>query len=549
MLMVCPNCHSDHIIQVQDQFFCINCGQSVPTPAVGKAAKVDTKLSVQPNGLPEGVKVLPVKAAPEVTAAQPVAPTAKVQAPDHKGSDDGIILQRRRIEAVEATAATTPKRKPGRPKAGRLDAPLPVGETVSAAPPPPSAPAAEHVESSKPVVAPSVLPDAPKIAPKRMSDISPRNRNAASGAHSHTKATHHADSKPGQEKHAPERPASESPKAHAQNPLKREKRHHVTKVAVPPLHFGAVAKASLRSRARPGYLAMSALAALALAAVAGYGAWLYLTGGLVKLAGTVTHAGALSLGEAVALLLLYYVGRSVAQGGITYGITREHDNRPVGLGRQLAIGINTFPRRLGLDIACATLAVGLLAIIGALVIAGGSDWPLPQEVQVVALFCAFLVILYLLAALFISHSLAGVAITLTPEEPFEAAKLGWHLFSHRVELIGLRLFALAMEALLALPLVAAAVGLIAAAPAGMHAPAAVGVGMLAWVCGALLGAGTAGWWAAIYRQLVLADRPAESPKLLSAHLATSARPANLTLVVALSSFLIAAALALPWLKL
>src|SRR6185369_17722227 len=63
MLMVCPNCHSDQIIAVQDQHFCINCGQMVPEDVVAKAKP---KVALQANGLPEGVKILPVAGAPDV---------------------------------------------------------------------------------------------------------------------------------------------------------------------------------------------------------------------------------------------------------------------------------------------------------------------------------------------------------------------------------------------------------------------------------------------------------------------------------------------------
>jgi hypothetical protein len=550
--MVCPNCHSDKVIQVQDQFFCINCGQAVPDSAVKTSAKVEAKLAVQDNGLPEGVKVIPVAGkgpdlakphAPSNTA-DAKQPAVKVDAGAHKAepppADDSgdLVKQRKRMAAGDTPPpAATAKRKPGRPKAGRLDVPVSAAATTAA-------PAAKPPEP-KPVPAqpPAVLPEAPKIhshaakQPRRLSDIAPRRK----------------PDQPPETKEVDEHPAEKSqpepPKDHAQQTPPPKSRHHVSRVDVAPLHFGAITKASLRARVHPGYFGLSALAAAALAAAAAYGAWLYLSGGLPHVADCVLHAGALSIAEAVVLALLYYIGRSVSQAAIIYGTMRDHDGRTVSLAKQIAVGVNTFPRRLGLDVASATLALGLLAGAATLIVIGGSSWPVSQEIQVAALFGAFLVILYLLTALAISRGLAGVAVTVTPEEPMEAAKLGWHLFSHRFELLGFRFLAMAVEVVLAVPLIAAAVALLAAAPAGLHALAAVGVGLLAWLAGALLGAGTAGWWSSLYRQLVLADQPERATALLSGHQPASARPADLTLVVALTSFLIAAALALPWLKL
>ena len=75
---------------------------------------------------------------------------------------------------------------------------------------------------------------------------------------------------------------------------------------------------------------------------------------------------------------------------------------------------------------------------------------------------------------------------------------------------------------------------------------AVNLGLL--VAGALLGAGTATWWASLYRNLVLADRPEAAASLLSGRSSGDAKSAPLALVVCLSTLLIAAMIALPWLK-
>ena len=79
--MVCSNCGSSEVIAIQGENFCINCGQLVPkAPAV-----------VSTEGLPDGVKILPIGRA---------------------------------------------NRKPGRPKAGRLDRPADITHRITAEPTP-----------------------------------------------------------------------------------------------------------------------------------------------------------------------------------------------------------------------------------------------------------------------------------------------------------------------------------------------------------------------------------------------------------------------------
>jgi hypothetical protein len=131
----------------------------------------------------------------------------------------------------------------------------------------------------------------------------------------------------------------------------------------------------------------------------------------------------------------------------------------------------------------------------------------------------------------------------------DAAKIGWKLFSHRFELLGLRFLAAAIELILALPLVALAAAFVASAPANLHLLVTLAVGLLALVAGALFGVGTASWWAALYRRIILVDKPDAASSLLSGRQSQEPQPGALTLVVAISSFLIAAALAVPWLRL
>jgi hypothetical protein len=536
--MVCPNCKSDQIIQVQDQFFCINCGQQVPAPAP-KAPKVPA-VAVQDNGLPEGVKILPVAAGAKTEPAEPApdAPTPEVVP---------LIKPRARItvEADQADDGAKPrKRKPGRPKAGPLDAPRVVPSLAPAAQLPatplPAAPpvAPEPVAVTTPAPAAEPAP-APPTGPKRMSDLSPRRAAAAEA----TKPRPHKAKKSFLSLHLPKlKPqAKDKPKA-------KPKAAQVHNVGVPPLHYGAVLSFSLRARVRPRLLGLAALAPISFAGAAGYGAWLVTHDGLQGWSRNLTAHGPKLLLGAGLLAALYYIGRSIGQAAITYGVAREADQRPVSLSRQLGVGINTFGRRLVLDLGYGAVEIVIIGLIVALVWIGGEAWPMDTQIQVVALFCAFLLLLYMQTAVSIARGLAGVILTLTPKRPREAASIGWQLFSHRFELLGLRFLGVATELVLALPLAAVAVAVVLSVPSQWAWVTSLAVGLLALVAGALLGVGTASWWAALYRRLVLVDHPGGAVTLLSGRQPAEANRGPLTLVVALSSLLLAAVLSLPLLN-
>lgn len=497
----------------------------VPEPTTQSASG----LTVQANGLPAGVKIIPLKDAPVVgadapvppapanaattkpAAAAPVAVATPASAPSSAGTP--LIQSRSRIETTTAAAAGTTtktrKRKPGRPKAGRLDTPIRTAPTETAATAPTPAPAP---------------------ALRRMSDLSPRPAEPASTAPPPAKST---------------APAS----AGARPKPSRPPKPHVHKVGVPPLHFGAVVGLSLRSRLRPQMLGLATLAAIAFGVVASYGAWLVATSGLPRLADSLIAAGPRLAIEAGIIALMYYIGRSIGGAAITFGIARESDARPASLGQQLAVGVNTFARRLALDAGLGLPQIILLGAVIALVWYGGTTWGLGLMVQAAILFVAFFLLLYLDTALALARGLAGVAITLTFQSPVTAGRLGFKLFSHRLELLGLKFTAAALELVLAIPLAVLAVALIIASPASLHLPAAIGVGLLALIAGALFGAGTASWWAALYRRIVTVDHPTDAQALLSARQPGPVSAGALTFIVAASSCLVTAALAVPWLHL
>jgi hypothetical protein len=509
--MVCPNCHSDQVIAVQDQHFCINCGQAVPEET-GKTHVSTGGLAVQENGLPEGVKILSPPGTLDVTPTDiAVAPTINPARPR---------LGSRLVSSVKA--AKPKRKKPGRPKSGRLDVPRQMGTHVSgeilAKAPQIRGPVAASVAPTP--------PETPPAVPKLMNDISPRA--------------------PHQTPPAPVLPPKKTKTSRHKIPkLKAPKVH---KVGIPPLHYGHVIGSSLRARLRPRHLGVAAAAAISMAVVTAYAVWELLTGGLNGLATTLMHNGVEVYVELVLLACIYYVGRSIGQSAITTSIIRESDHRPIAFTRALGTAVNTFGSRLLLDLCFGVANVVVAASIVGLLFVGGSDWPVNIEWQLLALFCSFLVLLYLLMALTLSRGLAGVATTLTNLKPLGAARMGWRLFSHRFELMGLRFVSLALELLLAVPLAVVAIALACSAPASLHLIVALSVGILAWIAGALLGAGSAAWWAMLYRNLVMADHPDNLLAMLSGRQPVEARPGPVALVAVVSTFLLVAVLAVPWLR-
>jgi hypothetical protein len=514
--MVCPNCHSDQIISVQDQHFCINCGQAVPEDA-SKKTKSSSSIAVQENGLPEGVTIL--------------TPPADVPS---------LVQARPRLDAIPEhppLKTKQPKRKPGRPKSGRLDVPRKIGLTLTR-----NLPSSPAIAPAAPVPDKDGSVSAPAPVTRMMSDISPRPRADHKSGPSHDSRSTHI-------KQTHVQPAEKARKAQkTPKPPKLPKPPRIHKVGIPSLHYGHVLVTSLRATLRPRHVGLAALAAASLAAVTAYGIYVLETKGLVRLAAVVTHGSWNIYAELAVVAGLYYVGRSIGLSAIITSVIRDADHRPMPFTRSVGVAINTFWGRLIQDAGFTLLNLAIMGVIATLVVVGGSVWPINLQLQLLALFCAFLVLLYLMSALALSKGLARVAGTLTNLSPFGSAKLGWRLFSHRFELMGLRFVAMALELLLAVPLAVLAVALVVGSSPDLHLIVALAVGLVAWLTGALLGAGSAAWWATLYRNLVLIDHPDGSITMLSGRQPGEARPGAVALVVAISTLLVAASLALPWLK-
>ena len=628
MLMVCPNCHSHNVIAVQEQLFCINCGQMVQPPK-GQTAKTALAMPdpVQPAQTPESETKpskpsllrlkhnkksnhqseapnpehqtkTPAPTAMSKSSADPAKPSAssgflgtiikvsrqRIGEPpspqsnaDDKPDDNAAAkdqgdqerTQDKPSEALtqksgkpDEPAAKPRKQKPGRPRK-RLDVPT----LVAAAAPLPAGPSISKLSHTAALAAPQpVLRRMSDITPKPLtSEVAAENaqeleeprpeKSAKQSKHFSLKQLLLGDLTREQTHPRPDIPTMDNtgtPKTSSQ-PHSGHAKPDVHKVGLPPLHYASVLLFSLRARVQPVWLALSAVAVLALLTAFIYTAWLLIDVPSAEIASRMKSTSPQLLIELLVLAALYYIGRSISQTAIVYGIARETDARPVNLSRQLGIGINTFGHRLMLDLTFCIIDLVILGLMFILFITGGNSWSVNPELQVAAVFIAYLVLLYLLTGLALARGLAGVSLTLTQKEIWPAISFGWQLFSHRFELLGLRFIALTMELVLAVPLAALALAIIIMSPASMHPAVAVAVGLLAWIAGALLGAGTAAWWTALYRRLVLAEHhhhndSAEALTLLSSRQPQQARRSSLAFIVATCSFLLAAALALPWLR-
>ncbi len=507
----------------------------IPNPEPAVAAG---KVAVQANGLPEGVKILDPAASlatsvaeePPQEASSPEPPAKTVPGPDAEGGP-AIIRPRHRLHFGKqaapdgapgepaAEAKPEPKRKRGRPKAGRLDVAV--------------APATDSVLPEAPAVAarPATLV-APIATPiRRMSDISPRQAPKAQVP---------------EPKHRPPKGAQAKSKRFEHTIKHKGKAVH--KVGVAPLHYGQVLGNTLRAHSHKNYLFWGLVTVGGFALAMAYAAWLYFTVGPKTLAAHLASPGLMPILELATLAVLYYIGRSIGQTAIMYGVIRHADERPISLARQFGVAVNSFGRRLRLDVACGILNVAMIGLIALLIVTGGTNWPVSNELQLVALFCAFLFLLYIMSALAMSRGLANVALTTTTQSVWQTVKLGWRLFSHRFELLGFRFLGLAIELLICLPLAALALVILIMAPPQAHLLAILGIALIAVASGTLMGVGTAAWWASLYRRIVLTDRGADAVQLLASRQPNEAKRGSLAVIVMAATLLVCLAVALPWLK-
>jgi hypothetical protein len=452
-------------------------------------------------------------------------------------SDTAVIKTTKSGQATKAVKASTKaaapkrKRKPGRPKAGRLDVPLepvatavpkdveagPAAVTITTRPAPaPAAPEPAPIEPSVTVAVKPQLPAAPPVRGRRLNDIAPVKRPARVKAPA-------GEITPGdtpQLKPAAERAAAVS----TELPL------------------------GLHDRLTLSAFSWSAAAATFLALLVGGGTYV-LVGDKAGQAWQLTQrAGWPVWGECALVLGLYYVSRSLASGAITYAAARRADHRQAPPRHQWHAAINSFWSRAGFDLLVVVAQAAVAGLAAALLLMGGTVWPVPNYVQLIVLFMGYLILCYAMVGVSFAQGLGRAGLTLSTISPFRALQLGWQFFSHHFELAGFRVVSLLVELALLAPLVGAVVLM------GLYMPAnlswltpAVAV-LLTIAGGGLIGAGMATWWHGIYRRLVIGHRLGEAVTLLSSRRVEKLHRGTYWLTVTLALTLGMAAIAWPWLS-
>jgi len=496
--MVCPNCKSTDIITVQDQRFCIACGQILPlekSPAAPKTAKA-----------------VPIVAstAPAAKRRKPGRPKAsRLDAPKDEPAVSGIGM----AKPTEVTAASTEKSV----EIKKFASPVTAEPVVAVKP----------AEASK--ATPSMLPVGPAVAGaaaqrsrgRQLSDIAPKKPGAPK-----------SDLKAGQDTTA----------TPAGTPAKQQ-------ADTIHLEYGAVEAASLQGRFRPAVFHWSLIPAGLLAIVAGAITWV-LVGNKAAQAWSITQqAGWPVWGELGLICVLFYLARSVGAAATVYGAARRADHRPTPASHQLAASVNSLGARVGFDAITMLLQLVVIALGTAVVIMGGAVWPIPEAVQITGLFLVYLVLGYLLAGLSLTQGLGRVALTLGAVSIWRAFGLGWNFFRHHFELVGFRFVSLLVELVLSLPLLAATAALVMFLPSQWRWLAPLAAVALALVGGVSYGAGTAVWWQAVYRRLVHHGQPGSALNLLTGRKPEKTQRGAAASLVILALLLGALATAWPWLPL
>ena len=429
--MKCPNCASTDVIRVQDQFFCVNCGNLV-VPPKPVAAPIPVVIP-DTRGLPYGIRILP---------SNP---------PDAGHKSSGTVVR---------------KRKPGRPKAARLDIPALQPSITKFAQQP--------TDAASSVVAPPL----------------PKAIGAASDA--------------------PARTLSDI--SHSKPP--EAIRRPVTNVINQPVPFNDLMSASLRGRFNAIHLALALLPAALLGIVAAFivtvvagravtPELLLPKDGMVRIAGELLILGA-----------IYYAARSFTQGAIMFGAARQLDHRPIPVARWFDTSARSFMVRLRFDVMMGMKQLAVTGLIVGLVYTGGMPWPVPAWVQLGLLFATHLLLVYLLVGLMLSQGLGHTALVLSTITARQAIRLGWTFFRHHFELLGLKGLTLLFEMVLLFPLVAAIAATILLLPEQQSWPLAAGIGVGVALAGTSMGAASALWWQSAYRRLVRTERLGEAVGLL-----------------------------------
>jgi hypothetical protein len=262
----------------------------------------------------------------------------------------------------------------------------------------------------------------------------------------------------------------------------------------------------------------------------------------------VTKAAAIPvLGDLVIILMLYYVCRSLATAAITFAAARSADHRKAPMNRWWGVAINSFGGKLRFDLVMFVAEIGVVALIVGLLMVGGTAWPVPEYIQIVAIFAAFLALLYALSGLALTQGFGRVSVVLGTTKPRQAFGVGWGFFRGHFDLVGAKILSLILELLIVVPLVIAVIVVGYTTSSSSDWWFILALTLAVALGGALIGAGTAIWWESAYRHLVRNERISEAVSLLTGRMAEKAHRLPLILVTMLITTLVVTATVWPWL--
>ena len=504
--MVCTNCQSKKLILVQNKLFCTDCGHTLADSAAAAAKTLDK------SGLPDGVTILSAEVAPTVEPVPEAVAETLSQEPDaptieaYKNASEPPLI-------VNHNAPTTnekpKKRKVGRPKAARLDMPVMTAAVVAS------------VTRVTPKAA-----EAPKI---HASAASKSNHTSSSNSMSDIRTAKTPGTVSDVVESVPDRP----------NLRPQTKQQSIA--------TGDILAESWQGRFRPHHSLMALIPAAVIALISGGVAAAYLGPKSGQLSAITKSAAIPVLGDLLIILMLYYVCRSLATAAITFGAARSEDHRKVPAYRWWGVAINSFGGKLRFDLLMLLAELVVAGLIVGLVLVGGAVWPIPEYLQIAAIFGAFVILLFALSGLLLTQGLGRVSVVLGTTLPREAFSVGWGFFRNHFELVGAKLLSLILELLLIVPLVAAVVAVGWSTSGGGHWWLILTLTIAVAIGGALIGAGTAIWWESAYRHLVRAERISEAVTLLTGRKADKAHRLPLILITMLITFLVVAATIWPWL--
>lgn len=375
--MVCQNCHSSDIVNIQGQYYCINCGQLVTSR-------------------------------PDVVAATPTPPSPKLPPLEvPKDLKNVLIVNHAKPTAMKSAPSTIP---------------IPKVETKKVQiTPPQQTTKVSSPQIQKPISRPASQTK-PAMSSKRLSDIrrpSPRKVSTPPKIEAHPTVEKMAAQK-GKIEHANSKPSVEKiPRKHSSNlywaSAMQALDTRLFKIAVPAPVLVAVALG-----------AMMIGVSLSNQYIASFGMLYKLTISLLA-SQPVNLVVPIMLGSFTVIILIYLIARW-SRATIIFGVNKLLDNRSVSPKSWRKAGYRRLSGLVTIDLLGVFLSI-LLALFGISVLRLISAVPdNGNYLTLVLSFLSNLVIVYFWLGITTSRQIGYCAVTVGGLRPLAASTLGWKIY-------------------------------------------------------------------------------------------------------------------------